>query len=243
VGGWGDSIRPFEDRAMLWNTSLIRGYGIEARDGALGAICDLFLCDADWRVRWLVIEGGDLLSRRKVLLHPTVFERPVRELRQFSVSLHVHQVKSSPVINTDHPVRRHVEALLCNHYGWDHAWGRSHAQPNGEPHHDRGLLSIDTAARYRLWATDGEIGRVQDFIVDDSDWGVRHIVADTRNWWPGNMVLIAPSSIEAVDGEQRTIRLRVSRQKIKDSPVYGSCRIVDQKFEDMVAGGNGRRSA
>src|SRR5262245_25507436 len=51
---------------------------------------------------------------------------------------------------------------------------------------------------FHLVATDGEIGHVDDFLVDEN-WGVRYLVIDTSNWIGGKSVLISPAAIEKVD--------------------------------------------
>ena len=43
---------------------------------------------------------------------------------------------------------------------------------------------------YHIEATDGEIGHVEDFLVEDSSWAIRYMIVDTRNWWPGRKVLV-----------------------------------------------------
>ena len=53
---------------------------------------------------------------------------------------------------------------------------------------------------FHLHATDGEIGHVDDFLVD-AGWKVRYLVVDTSNWIGGKSVLIAPIAIETVDVE------------------------------------------
>lgn len=47
------------------------------------------------------------------------------------------------------------------------------------------LRSMNEVSGYAIQATDGEIGHVDDFIVDDEPWIIRYIVVDTRNFWPG----------------------------------------------------------
>jgi len=72
---------------------------------------------------------------------------------------------------------------------------RAGAQPNeGDPR----LRSIAAVTGYRLHATDGEIGHVEDFLVDDASWNIRFIRVDTRNWWPGERVLISPRSVREI---------------------------------------------
>ena len=51
---------------------------------------------------------------------------------------------------------------------------------------------------YHIQATDGEIGHVEDFFVDDETWAICYLIIDTRNWWPGKKILISPKWIERV---------------------------------------------
>jgi len=50
---------------------------------------------------------------------------------------------------------------------------------------NRILKSAQEVIDYSIKATDGDIGHVSDFIVDDVQWAIRHIVVDSRTWWPG----------------------------------------------------------
>lgn len=53
---------------MLWNASAFSGYAIEAGDGLLGTVSDLLFEDVGWAILWLVVDTGDWLPGRKVLL-------------------------------------------------------------------------------------------------------------------------------------------------------------------------------
>ena len=50
-----------------------------------------------------------------------------------------------------------------------------------DPH----LRSIEAVTGYHIHASDGEIGHVEDFLVEDADWSIHYLVVDTKNWWPG----------------------------------------------------------
>jgi hypothetical protein len=229
---------------MLWDASAINGYAIEASDGLLGTVSDLLFEDVGWAIRWLVVDTGNWLPGRKVLLPLSVLGQPDRALRHFPVKLTMQQVKDSPDVDTDQPVSRQIEAHVYNYYGWDPYWGSSlspmsnaianpfvaplhlseakprdpgsaDAQPNeGDPH----LRSIAAVTGYHIHATDGEIGHVEDFLVDDAGWSIRCITVDTRNWWPGERVLISPCSVREINWADRLIHLNVNRQKVKDGP-------------------------
>jgi len=77
---------------------------------------------------------------------------------------------------------------------------------------------------FHLLATDGEIGHVDDFLVDES-WNVRYLVVDTSNWVGGKSVLISPSMLEKVDSPDKQIKVRMSRSEIARSPSVDSASI------------------
>jgi hypothetical protein len=222
---------------MLWDASAINGYAIEASDGRLGTVRDLLFDDVAWIIRWLVVDPGYWLPSRKVLLPVSALGYPDRTLRHFAVKLTMQQVKDSPDVDTDVPVSRQLEAEVHDYFGWNPYWsggylpmesgmatpfvaplynktrhpGRVDPEPNkGDPH----LRSIATITGYRIHASDGEIGHVEDFLVDDAGWNIRYIKLDTRNWWPGERVLILPDSVRAIDWSGRLVHINVSRQKV-----------------------------
>ena len=77
---------------------------------------------------------------------------------------------------------------------------------------------------FHLLATDGEIGHVDDFLVDES-WNVRYLVVDTSNWIGGKSVLISPESIEKIDSPEKEIRVRLTRAEVEQCPSLDSADI------------------
>jgi len=252
----GNGVRE-EDHPMLWNASAIKGHAISARDGAVGTIVDFLFDDASWHVRWAVIETGNWLSGRKVLLPTSILGTPSHEGRLFSVELTKQQVKDSPNVDTERPVSRQLETHVYNYYGWNPYWGnglyagaygytagmgsspfvgrhseRQEAADAQREHDDPNLRSVDAVTSYHIHASDGEIGHVEDFLIEDGDWGIHYLVVDTKNWWPGKKVLIAPGLVEAIDWNARSVTLAVSRKKVKASPPYDHSTTVDPIYEN-----------
>jgi len=228
---------------MLWDASALIGQTVDATDGSVGTVSDLLFDDANWAVRWLIVDTGAWLPGRKVLLPPSALGKPDSAARHLPAKLTMQQIKDSPSVNTDMPVSRQAEASVYAHYGWAPYWtggmmplGSAMAMPfvvpmNGESNPsdlldadhrpgDQHLRSIAVVTGYHIHAVDGEIGHVRDFLVDDASWRIRYVVVDTQNWWPGQKVLISPRSVLEVDWVERLIRLDTRRQKIKDSPAY-----------------------
>jgi hypothetical protein len=234
---------------MIRHTSKIEGFALEASDGAIGSISDLLFDDATWQIRWLVIDTGGWLSGRKVLLPPSALGHVNHIGHQFSVRLTQQQVKDSPSVNTDEPVSRQMETGLYDYYGWAPYWstgfymgGYGYAGGVGMPlsipahdakamHGDPRLRSVREITGYRLDANDGEIGHVADVLIEDADWSIHYLVADTRNWWPGKKVLISPRSIASIDWSPRLVHLIISREQLKGSPAYDGSQALDRAYE------------
>jgi hypothetical protein len=243
---------------MLWNASAINGYAIEASDGQIGSVSDFLFDDGTWLVRWLVVDTGNWLSGRKVLLPPSVLAQLYAKEKVFAVKLTMQQVKDSPDIDTDRPVSRQMETSVYDYYGWSPYWGtgfymggyaympggmaespylgltQRQAEIADERHRDDDvhLRSIEAVTGYHTHATDGAIGHVEDFLVEDENWSVHYLVVDTRNWWPGKKVLISPRSVQDIDWTDRLVNLDVDRQKVKSGPAYDPPATVDRAYED-----------
>ncbi len=108
---------------MLQVISPLKGFAIEASDGAIGTVADFLFDDASWKVRWLVIDCGTWLIGRKVLIHPSAILREDLEEQQFDVALTRAQVEGSPELSEDQPVSQQMESQLYSYYGWDPLWG------------------------------------------------------------------------------------------------------------------------
>jgi hypothetical protein len=96
-----------------------------------------------------------------------------------------------------------------------------------DPH----LRSIAAVTGYHIHASDGEVGHVEDFLVEDADWSIHYLVVDTKNWWPGKKVLISPRSAHEIDWSDKLVNLDVDRQKVKASPAYDPSITVDRTYE------------
>ena len=234
----------------------IKGYAIEAEDGRMGTVSDLLFDDRTWKVRWLVADTGGWLSGRKVLIHPSAMGGADIARQMFPVRLTKAQVRGSPDIAQDEPVSKQMEDDLHSYYGWQPLWGTSYFGPGaigtsmwpspmlgdamlqerrGPPLHsedgDLHLRSMNEVVGYHVHATDGHIGHVENFIVDDESWGFRYFIVDTRNWWPGQHVLMSPYAIDEISWSYQAIKLDVTTARVKASPAWDPLAIIDRDYE------------
>lgn len=108
---------------MLLATSSFKGLTIEAEDGRIGGFSDLLFDDETWKLRWMVVDTGNWLPGRKVLVHSSAVGPMDLGNGTVSVSLTRDQVRSSPDIQQDQPVSRQLQDTLYGYYGWDPMWG------------------------------------------------------------------------------------------------------------------------
>lgn len=242
---------------MLQKISDLNGYKILATDGALGTVSDVLFDDTSWLVRWLVVDTGNWLSGRKVLLPTSALGHIDTDAQSFSVRLTQVQVKDSPDIDQDQPVSRQQEGNVYDYYGWSPYWSTgfymggygymgdmagigTYGQPrhHDEEHYDTlraegdaHLRSAKAVHGYHIHATDGEIGHIDDFLLEDADWSIHYMVIDTTNWWAGKKVVISPRSAHDIDWSGRRINLNVDRETVRGSPLYDATVTIDRDYE------------
>jgi uncharacterized protein YrrD len=82
-----------------------------------------------------------------------------------------------------------------------------------DPH----LRSARELRGYALSARDGEIGHIEDFLVDGETWQVRAVAADTRKWLSGRTVLIPIKARTALRWCEANVVIDLTRDEIKSS--------------------------
>ncbi|MEZ4615968.1 MAG: PRC-barrel domain-containing protein [Caldilineaceae bacterium] len=93
------------------------------------------------------------------------------------------------------------------------------------------LRKLNNLRGFTIAATDGEIGKVDDFYFEDDSWALRYMVVDTGPWILGRQVLISPIAIDAVDWEAQVLSVHLTKEKVKNSPAIGEAQPVSRQHE------------
>lgn len=101
-----------------------------------------------------------------------------------------------------------------------------------DPH----LRSTHDVSGHHIQAADGEIGHVDDFVIDDETWAIRYLMVDTVNWWPGKRVLVAARWIERVSWDESKVFINLSRAAIKQAPEYTEESLLTRDYESRLHG-------
>lgn len=80
------------------------------------------------------------------------------------------------------------------------------------------VLSLAQLKHYTVSGTDGELGKLRDAYFDDVSWKVLFLVADTRPWLIGRIVLIAPTALGKPDTESRVFPSSLTKATVEKGP-------------------------
>ena len=234
--------------SMLHSTKTLRGYKLDSLDGDIGQVEQFYFDDRHWTIRYLVANTGGWLKGRQVLISPYSLVAAIKAEQHLAVDLTKKQIEESPALSTDKPVSRQFEESYYGYYGYPMYWGGPFSwgvypypmrdreqwkQPSkSEKAWDPHLRSTDAVTGYHIQAADGEIGHVEDFVIDDETWAIRYMVVATRNWWPGKKVLVSPKWIERVSWSESKVFVNLSREAIKQSPGYTAEALITRDYEN-----------
>jgi hypothetical protein len=244
---------------MLRAAGDFKGLSIAAADGDIGSVRDLYFDDLTWTIRYLVVDTGTWLPGRQVLISPLSVGGAVTD--KVMVDLTRAQVENSPPVEADKPVDRQQEEALSRYYNYRHYWEGPYrwgllAYPGmppvpapvaGDPvvaemaareresvQRDPSLRSARDVTGYYIAARDGDIGHVDDFLVDDRAWAIRYLIVDTRNWWPGKKVALSPEWIKTVSWADSRVHVDLQREEIKAAPEYDPSRPFEREDETRL---------
>ena len=237
---------------MLRNVSRLKGFTIRARDGEMGIVDQFYFDDESFAIRYVVVNAGDWLGGRLVLVSPLALRHVDWQSRLIDVALTKKQVEDSPPIDTHQPVSRQHEALHLEYYGYPYYWAGQSNPADIEAQQEAVAEAIDAQARpqlesadshlrstlevtgYHIEAADGGLGHVKDFIVDDETWAIRYLEVDTQNWWPGKKVLVSPQWINHVSWRESKVYVDLTRETIQNGPEWSETVPVTREYEHRL---------
>ena len=252
---------------MLRSVKSLEGFAIGATDGIFGKVKNLYFDDEAWVIRYLVVDTSTWLGGREVLISPYSIGQPNWAGSVLPATISKQQIQNSPSIDTDKPVSRQYEKTYLGYYGYPYYWGgagfwgsgfypgtyltgmdardydgyrgylKAPTSDDGDPH----LRSCNAVKGYHIRASDGDIGHVHGFLVDDSTWSIRYLIVNTSNWWVGHKVLISPEWIQDVSWAESYVNVSINRQAIKDAPPYDENAPFDRDNERAIYSHYGRK--
>lgn len=214
---------------MLRSASKIIGHRLYAADGEIGRAQDFLLDEQGWFLRYLVVETGRWLSNRRSLVSPLSLSKAEWTSRRLVLEGTREQIRQAPALAAAGPAPHEHAMELSRHYGSSSS-GFGALPPVGEatevpelspaPPPNQSLHCLTEVLGFALTATDGSVGHVEDFIVDDDTWTLPYLVVDSRSWLSGRKVLVASEHVGEIDWVERQVNVLLPTWEIEESPEF-----------------------
>lgn len=207
---------------------------LNASDGDIGKISDFYFDDQTFEIRYAVADTGTWLKERLVLLSPYSFGRLDLDHNVLVVELSRKQIGESPSMELHRPVSRQYEEEYLTYYGWPYYWtddvifgsggyvptseeiragmeAKKERQLRDDPH----LRSSRTVTGYEIETSDGTIGHVRDFLVDEKTWAIQHLLVEAGHWYSGKEILIPTGKINRISYGESKVYVDLTRDDIE----------------------------
>lgn len=198
------------------NLKALIGSPVAASDGEMGSVRNFLLDDRSWMVCYLVVDVGNWLKRRDVVLPISVLGKPDWASKSCCANLTMDQVRNTPDVDAEMPVSRQQEIAMHDYFGplatWvDIEFGMP-AMPTGVtfPLNAPEVLHLRSASHmlgYRVLATDGECGVLEGFVVDETSWHLGYLDVKTGDWLRNRSLLLPTRWVQSVSWADFVIQL------------------------------------
>ncbi len=232
---------------MLDKAKTLLGYKLCTDEGDIGKLKEFYFDDRHWAIRYLAADTGSWLAGRQVLISPYALDAVIRERHRIVLGVTRRQIEDEPALARDQSVSRQFEDAYYRFHGWPrywlgpYTWGKSselHRDPRRETDDPTGRTprgwpvrsTSDLRGSY-VQTSDGEMGHVDDVIIDHDAWVIRYLIVNAQNWWPGTQVLLAPQWVRRVKWDRRELFVALSGDAIRQSPQYTERLLVTREYE------------
>ena len=227
---------------MLLSTSRLEEAKVEAEDGSAGKITTFLFDEEHWVLRYIVVRAGFLSLGGSVLISPVSVTGPVHGGNSIKVGLTREQIKDAPAADLARPVSRAKEEQFHRYHKIPVYWGGSglwgdamtpmdagtvtykpdpEQKPRGSAEEEFHLRSTREVEGYDVHAADEPIGKVADFVMEDSSWRIRYVRAETGDKIGGGHLYVSPQWVTGISWIEKRLSIEVGRERLKEAPSVG----------------------
>jgi len=220
-------------------------YRLHATDGDIGHLEQFYFDDRDWKIRYFVLDIGTWLHGKKVLMSPSAILGVDAISKTISAAFTKQQVQESDDVGTHKPEGLRLPHDYALYLGWPYYLG---PVPGGthDPEeartlersfrhaYDEHLRSSKKVSRYHVMAVDGEIGQIEDGIVDDQTWTIQYLVSTIRNWRSAKKVLVPTERVLWVSAAESNVYVSLTRNSIATAPRFNPEKPLTRDLEFAI---------
>ena len=97
------------------------------------------------------------------------------------------------------------------------------------------LRSLNKVLGSAIVATDGEIGKVYNFLFEDLSWKIAYIVVEAGGWFNSHKVLLSPSVLLQPDWNRKLLPVSVTKEQVRNSPDIDTDQPVSRQQQVSLA--------
>jgi sporulation protein YlmC with PRC-barrel domain len=202
---------------MQYSINNFVGYTINAKDGRIGKVNAFYFDDLSWTILYFVVETELMLPEREIFIPIAALDTIDWNSRIFHVNLAIKQIKNSLYFGTGKMLSAKAEKKKQNII----------QQLQNDSH----LCCTNKIKGYRIFASDGEIGYLEDYIVDDDKWDLSFLIVETLNCLPGRKVLILSRWINRIERDELKVYLNLSQESVKNIPEFDPSQPIVKNYE------------
>ncbi len=212
---------------MVRSGNKLTVFSVHAKDGEIGRIYDFIFDESFWAVRYAEIDIGNWVPGKVILLSTQILGPSA--LSTIDTKLTIEQIVNCPTIDPQEIPSRKYEEELHNYFSWAYYWAEQREILQYKT--SCKLRSVFSLIGFKLQAMDGEIGHLDDVMIDDLEWKVRYWVIDIGSWFFGKRVLVSPLWDGKIDDNLRILKIGVSMEKIKSAPPFDYSTPLTNEYE------------
>ncbi|HKE60131.1 MAG TPA: hypothetical protein VKB46_25645 [Pyrinomonadaceae bacterium] len=215
-------------------------YRLHATDGDIGHLEQFYFDDRDWQIRYFVLDIGTWLHGKKVLMSPSAIIGVDATTKTINAAFTKQQVQASDDVGTHKPEGLEQPRDYSLYLGWPYYLGSNPLNSDQGPApggpldpekdktselsfqsaYDEHLRSSKMVSRYHVMAVDGEIGQIEDGIVDDQTWTIEYLVSTMRIWWSARKVLLPTQRVLWISAAESNVYVSLKRNSIATAPAF-----------------------
>ncbi len=240
---------------MLNKAKNLKNFTLHCADGEIGKVKDFYFDDQTWGIRYLLINTGNWLLNRQVLVSPLSILSVNNDEAYITTKLTKEQIENSPNLESEKPVSEQFQKafhsyyeypLYAGHVGYagigtvlpinpidsfnDKHIDNYENDTEWDPH----LRSTHIVSGYGIQALEDQFGHVDDFVIDLETWKIHYLEIKTTNWFQGRKVLISCNWINQISWSESLVYINLSADEINKSPEYTEETIIDRDYETKL---------
>ena len=198
---------------MIVTTNRVYGSRLNTCDDEHVIVQDLLFDDRTWCVRYLVVRLRHLLIREDFLLTPEQIENTTPSVESFQTRLSVAEVRSLPRLLSNPSVAKQEELKAARMIAWEAYWTGlfDRFTDFGDPH----LRNTRAVTGHQAFSLDGEVGFIDNFVVDDQDWTIRYLVVRLGKRKSSRRVMIDPQLVDSISWESHGVWVHLPKEAIE----------------------------